>query len=217
MRARSTPPPTASTATDALDGDDRPLYRFAERISRDGSAEFPAEAGRYHLYVGWFCPWSQRSTIERALNGLEDVVSVSSVDDRRDGRGWAFRETHGPDPVNGFTLLRDAFEATEPGFDGHVSVPVLWDRVTRRIVSNDYATIDVDLATQFGAFGHDAATYRESERAAIDELDRWLGPDVNHGIGAATGSGPEADAARTRLLDAFEELDRRAAALGEVS
>lgn len=160
-------------------GDDRPLYRFTGRITADGG--FSAEPGRYHLYAGWFCPWSQRVTIQRALNGLEDVVSVSYVDGERDGRGWAFRATHGPDPVNGFTLLRDAYEATEPGFDGHVSVPVLWDRVTGRVVSNDYAGIGIDFATRFGAWGEGADTYPEHLRAEIEELDGWIGPAVNRG------------------------------------
>ena len=137
-------------------GDERPLYRFTGRITADGSSGFPAEPGRYHIYAGWFCPWAQRTTIQRALHGLEDIVSVSYVDDVRDGRGWAFRETHGPDPVNGFELLRDAYEATEPGFDGHVSVPALWDRRTGRIVSNNFATIGIDLATQFGAWSNGA-------------------------------------------------------------
>ena len=112
-------------------GDERPLYRFTGRVTADGSSGFRAEPGRYHIYAGWFCPWAQRTTIERALHGLEDVVSVSYVDDARDGRGWAFREHHGADPVNGFELLRDAYNATEPDFDGHVSVPTLWDRRDR--------------------------------------------------------------------------------------
>lgn len=181
--------------------DARPLYRFAGRI---GSRDFPAEPGRYHLYAGWFCPWAQRSVIELGLHGLEDVISVSYVDNDRDARGWAFRETYGPDPVNGFTLLRDAYEATEPGFDGHVSVPTLWDRETNRIVSNEFVGIGIDIATQFSS-GVD--TYPESLRERIEELDGWLGPAVNRGAGAA-GTDP---AARETLVDAFAELDARLA------
>ena len=134
--------------------DPRPLYRFAGRLTRDGSSGFPAVPGRYHLYAGWFCPWAQRVVLELEVNGLTGVVGVSYVDDARDGRGWAFRETHGPDPVNGFTLLRDAYEATEPGFDGHVSVPTLWDTETNRIVSNDFRTLGLDLATELTGFRH---------------------------------------------------------------
>jgi glutathionyl-hydroquinone reductase len=67
-------------------GDTRPLYRFTDRITADGSSGFRAEVGRYHLYAGWFCPWSQRVTLEIALRGLDEVVSVSYVDGGRDGR-----------------------------------------------------------------------------------------------------------------------------------
>ncbi len=180
-------------------GDDRPLYRFTGRITADGSSGFRAEPGRYHLYAGWFCPWSQRTTIQRQLNGLDDVISVSYVDDRRDGRGWAFRDHRGPDPVNGFRLLREAYEATEPGFDGHVSVPTLWDRATGRIVSNDYRFIGIDLATQFGHWSNGADTFPSDRLDEIDELDDWLGPVVNRGVGAAAGSGPAAEIARANL------------------
>jgi putative glutathione S-transferase len=188
-------------------GDSRPLYRFAGRITADGSSGFSAEPGRYHLYTGWFCPWAQRTVIQRALNGLEDIVSVSYVDNARDARGWGFRETYGPDPVNGFLLLRDAYEITEPGFDGHVSVPTLWDRETGRVISNDFPTIGIDLATQFGHWSNGADTYPVDLRGQIEELDAWLLPAVNHGVHAAAGSGPGAPQARAKLTEAFEELD----------
>nr|BFE71778.1 hypothetical protein GCM10020092_050790 [Actinoplanes digitatis] len=158
------------------------------------------------MYGGWFCPWSQRVAITRALAGLEDIVGMSYVDGARDGRGWAFRERYGPDPVNGFTLLREVYEATEEGFDGHVCVPALWDRANTRLVSNDCATIGIDLATRFRHLAEPVIeTYPERLRDRIEELDRWLGPAVNHGAGAAGGPGP----ARTALLEAFEQLDDR--------
>ena len=127
------------------------IYPIDGRISDDGSTEFAAESGRYHLYFSLYCPWAQRPLIALKLRGLDDVVSWSAVDPVRDGRGWAFRDGdgHGPDPVNGFTLLRDAYLATDPTFDGHVSVPALWDRATGRLVSNHYATMTVDLETCF--------------------------------------------------------------------
>ena len=131
----------------------RPRYRFQGRITADGSSGFPAEPGRYHLYISWGCPWAQRTAIVRKLMRLDDVVSLSYVDDERDGRGWAFRERRGADPVNGFTFLTQAYEATEPGYDGHVSVPVLWDRVTGKVVSNNFPDITIDLGTAFGRVG----------------------------------------------------------------
>src|ERR1700735_1824090 len=108
----------------------RPRYPFRGRITANGSSGFRAEPGRYHLYISWACPWAQRTAIVRKLQGLEEVVSLSAVDPIRDGRGWAFREGPGYslDPVNGFALLREAYDATEPGYDGHISVPLLWDR-----------------------------------------------------------------------------------------
>jgi glutathionyl-hydroquinone reductase len=193
-------------------GDERPVYRFRGRITADGSSGFPAEAGRYHLYSGWFCPWAQRVTIVRLLAGLEDVVSLSYVDGTRDGRGWAFRETHGADPVNGFTLLREAYDATEPEFDGHVSVPTLWDRVTGRVVSNEFRTMGIDLATQFRDFAQPSIpTYPAELADDIEALDAWIGPAVNWGVHRARGTGPEAEQARAALHDAFARLDERLA------
>jgi putative glutathione S-transferase len=182
--------------------DSRPLYRFAGRIADGGP--FPAEPDRYHLYSGWFCPWAHRSTLAIALAGLADVVSVSYVDDRRDARGWAFREANGPDPVNGFTLLRDAYEATEPGFDGHVSVPTLWDRRTERVASNDYATLDADLASRFLAWSSTGLElYPAGLREAVDDLEARLRPAVNYGAHAAAGDGE----AHQTLLATLTELD----------
>jgi putative glutathione S-transferase len=148
--------------------------------------------------------------LELEVNGLQDVIGVSYVDGARDGRGWAFRETHGPDPVNGFTLLRDAYEATQPGFDGHISVPTLWDTETNRIVSNDFRTLGIDVATQLTGFRHPGVdTYPVGHRAEIEELDRWIGPAVNQGVGRAGGEGPAAEQARSDLHAAFRRLDIR--------
>jgi putative glutathione S-transferase len=186
----------------------RPEVSFTGRITDDG--EFTARPFRYHVYGGWFCPWSHRVAITRELAGLHDLVTMSYVDGVRDGRGWAFRARSGPDPVNGFTLLREAYEATVEGYTGHVAVPTLWDRVRSRVVSNDATGIGVDLATRFRHLAGPSAvdTYPVALRSRIDDLDRWLRPAVNEAAGpAGRGSG----AARHALLDAFEELDTRLA------
>ncbi|HST86705.1 MAG TPA: glutathione S-transferase C-terminal domain-containing protein [Kineosporiaceae bacterium] len=194
--------------------DPRPLYRFTGRIVAaaadvdEAAGRFVAEPGRYHLYSGWFCPWAQRSTLVVALAGLQDVVSVSYVDGVRDARGWAFREANGPDPVNGFTLLRQAYDATEPNFDGHVSVPALWDRRLRRVLTNDYPTLDADLATEFLAWSRTGVElYPADLRGEIDELERWLLPTVNQGVHRAIGVGEDAENARAGVRAAFETLD----------
>jgi putative glutathione S-transferase len=194
----------------------RPPYQFQGRVSEDGSTGYPAEAGRYHLYVSLACPWAHRSVIVRSLLGLADAVSMSVVDPVRDGRGWAFREGPGytPDPVNGFTLLREAYQATEPGYDGHVSVPVLWDRETGQIVSNNFPDITIDLATQFGRWADPAFDlYPAPLRPEIDALNERIYATVNNGVyrcGFAT-SQEAYDSAVAALFATLDDLDRRLA------
>lgn len=192
----------------------RPAYRFTGRITADGSSGWPAEPGRYHLYVAWGCPWSQRSAIVRLLKGLADVVSLSYVDHQRDGRGWAFRERTGPDPVNGFTLLSQAFEATERGYSGHVSVPVLWDRKTSVIVSNNFPDISIDLGTQFEQWADQSIRlYPEPMRPEIDELNAKVYENINDGgyrVAGAT-SQAEYEELRQRYIRTLDELDERLA------
>jgi putative glutathione S-transferase len=194
----------------------RPLYPFQGRITADGSSGFPAQAGRYHLYVSLACPWAHRSVIVRSLLELEDVVSLSVVDPVRDGRGWAFRDGpgYGPDPVNGFTLLREAYEASEPGYDGHVSVPVLWDRETAQIVSNNFPDITIDLGTQFGAWAAPGIElYPEPLRAEIDALNDRVYSSVNNGVYRCGFAGTQEayDVAVAALFSTLDELEERLA------
>lgn len=177
-------------------GVERPFYPFQGRITDPGSTPYPAEPGRYHLYVSYGCPWAQITSIVRAAKQLDEVVTASYVDEARDGRGWAFRERFGPDPVNGFALLREAYDATEPGYDGHISVPTLWDRTTSQVVSNDFPVIPVDLATRFDAWG-DASLdlYPAALRPVIDAFDARITDEVK--AGGLTADGRNA-------LDAYE-------------
>jgi glutathionyl-hydroquinone reductase len=193
---------------------ERPAYPFQRRITADGSSGYLAEPGRYHLYISWACPWATRAAIVRKLLGLEDVISLSAVDPLRDGRGWAFREGPGYslDPVNGFALLREAYQATEPGYDGHISVPVLWDRQTGRIVSNNFPDITIDLETQFGAWSdgsHDL--YPAAQRDEIDAINAVVYETVNNGVyraGFATTQQAYHDAV-IRLFASFDDLEQR--------
>jgi putative glutathione S-transferase len=192
----------------------RPAYPFQGRITADGSSGFPAEAGRYHLYISWACPWAHRSAIVRSLLGLEEIVTLSAVDPVRDGRGWAFREGDGfsLDPVNGFALLREAYEATEPGYDGHISVPVLWDRQTSKIVSNNFPDITIDLETQFGHWASTAYDlYPEALRPEIDAISETVYAGVNNGVyrcGFATTQESYHEAFG-RLFAVLDDLEQR--------
>src|ERR1700758_3825858 len=119
---------------------------FREWISNDGSTAYPAAAGRYHLYVSLACPWASRTVIFRKLKGLEEAIGMTIVDPIRDERGWAFRDPTGKiplsapfkstDPINGFQFLSEAYKATDPNYDERVTVPVLWDKQTKKIVNN---------------------------------------------------------------------------------
>ncbi len=194
----------------------RPAYPFQGRITADGSSEYPAEPGRYHLYISWACPWAHRTAIVRKLKGLEKVVSLSVVDPVRDGRGWAFREGSGYslDPVNGFALLRDAYEATKPGYDGHVSVPVLWDRQTSRIVSNNFPDITIDLGTQFEEWSNTSISlYPQALRPEIDALNAVVYKDVNNGVYRAgfAGTQEQYHESVVRIFDTLDKLESRLA------
>ena len=71
---------------------------FRDRVRADGSTRFPAEPGRYHLYVSLACPWAHRTLIFRKLKGLEDLVSVSVVHPHMGEDGWSFEN---PDATPG--------------------------------------------------------------------------------------------------------------------
>jgi glutathionyl-hydroquinone reductase len=193
----------------------RQRYTIRDRITAHGSSGFPARAGRYHLYVSLACPWAHRSIIVRRLLGLEEVVTMSVVDPIRDERGWAFREGpgHGPDPVNGFRFLSEAYHRTDPDFTGRYTVPCLWDRETGRLVSNNYPDITIDLETQFAAFHRPGAPdlYPEPLRGRIDAVNEEVYRDVNDGVyraGFATTQEAYGEAVHA-LFAALDRLEQR--------
>ena len=109
---------------------------FRDWISADGSSGFPAEPGRYHLYVAWACPWAHRTAIMRKLKGLEEVIGLSAVGSNMGEDGWAFHNEPGviPDTVNGAGYLREVYSKADPDYTGRVTTPVLWDK--RRVPSS---------------------------------------------------------------------------------
>jgi putative glutathione S-transferase len=191
---------------------DRPRATFREWVSADGSTPFPAVAGRYHLYVSWACPWAHRTAIGRMLKGLEDVIGLSVVDPIRDERGWAFTGGEYTDPVNGFHFLGEAYAANDPDYDDRLSVPVLWDKETERIVNNESADILRMYTTAFdGLATRDVDLYPEPHRDAIDALNARLYEDVNNAVYAAGFSREQADYENTvaRMFETFDEVDGR--------
>ena len=132
---------------------------------------------RHHLYVALACPWSQRAAIVRAVLGLEGELGISYADPYRDERGWAFTGGRFTDDVNDFDFLKEAYEATEPGYDGRISVPVLWDKEEGRIVSNESA----DIVVFFNEWA-DGDLYPPELREEIDALNEWIYGELQNGV-----------------------------------
>jgi putative glutathione S-transferase len=187
---------------------------FRGWVTADGSSGYPAASGRYHLYVSWACPWAHRTIIVRKLKQLEGVIGMTVVDPIRDERGWAFGGGPGGsnDPVNGFRLLSEAYTATDPSYSGRVTVPVLWDTVTNKIVSNS----DDDLMRMFNSAFNRFTTstldlYPKDLREEIDRLNTFVYEHVNDGVyqaGFATSQGVY-ERALGRLFDALDGLEAR--------
>ncbi|MBV8587542.1 MAG: glutathione S-transferase family protein [Verrucomicrobia bacterium] len=185
---------------------------FQDWVSRDGSSGFLAEAGRYHLYVSWACPWAHRTIIFRHLKGLESVVSMSVVDPVRDDLGWRFTEGegHGADPVNGFKFLSEAYLATDSHYKGRVTVPVLWDRTTKRIVSNSDDDLLRIFNAEFDAFANSKVDLCPPDlRSAIDALNDRIYQNVNNGVYRAGFATSQAayEAAVYQLFATLDELE----------
>jgi glutathionyl-hydroquinone reductase len=182
---------------------------FRAWVRADGSAQFPAQSGRYHLYVSWACPWAHRTIIVRRLKGLEQVIGMTVVDPIRDERGWAFREGpgHSADPVNRFQFLAEAYLATSPSYAGRVTVPVLWDKQTRTIVSNSDDDLMRMLNTEFNAFTKsNLDLYPPEHRSEIDQLNDLIYENVNNGVYRA-GFATTQRAYEKAAYSLFETLD----------
>ena len=189
--------------------------RFTDRITRD-STRWPVEPGRYRLIWSRACPWAHRAVIVRGLLGLQNAISVGTLDPVRDERGWRFAE---PDPVLGITYLAEAYRATDPGYTGRVTVPALVDTRSGRVVTNDFPQITLDLSTEWVDFHRPDAPdlYPVDLRPELDALMAGIYTDLNNGVyraGFATGqeSYEAAYDAVFARLDALEERlsdDRR--------
>jgi putative glutathione S-transferase len=181
---------TTSTPTFSLGregGDDGSFRRqasaFRNWVTADGSSGFAPVAGRYHLYVARACPWAHRTLIGRMLMGLETAIGVSYVDPLRDSQGWRFSGGEYTDSVNGFAFLSEAYAATDPGYEARVSVPVLWDKEQRTIVSNESADILRMLSTVFAPLAeHPVDLYPEALRDDIDGLNKLIYENVNNAV-----------------------------------
>jgi putative glutathione S-transferase len=190
---------------------------FREWVSADGSTPYSAVAGRYHLYVSLACPWASRTIIFRKLKGLEEAIGMTVVDPIRDERGWAFRAGPGysADPVNGFQYLSEAYAATDPNFDGRVTVPVLWDKETKKIINNCEDDICPMFNDAFNAVAKnkDIDFFPDNVEDEHARLSDFIYDNINNGVykaGFATHQRPYQIACRG-LFEALDQLEERLA------
>ena len=195
---------------------------FRNWVTADGSAGpigvggFKAEANRYHLYVSLACPWAHRTTIYRKLKGLEDMISLSVVHPFMGDKGWTFAEGAGviADPIVNASYLYEVYVAAKPNYTGRVTVPILWDKKTNTIVSNESSEIIRMLNSAFDEVGAtDVNFLPKALLAEIDTINEFVYSAVNNGVykaGFATTEAAYKEAVVT-LFDALDTLEARLA------
>ena len=196
---------------------------FRNWVTNDGAAGrtdvggFKAEAGRYHLYVSLACPWAHRTLIVRQLKKLTDKISLTIVDPLMLKEGWTIEDNFPdtlPDSVNGKSRLHEIYTLAKPDYTGRVTVPVLWDKKTGTIVSNESADIIRMLNSAFNEIeGVDATLdfYPEELRNEIDEINARVYDRINNGVyKAGFATTQEAyDEAVTALFDELDTVEKR--------
>jgi putative glutathione S-transferase len=185
-------------------------------------SDFPVLAGRYHLYVALACPWCHRAVIARELAGLSDALGISYLAPYRDERGWAFtgelfsvRGEHGwtdeyVDRLHGWQFMSEAYKLSDPAFKGRITVPVLWDTHSGRIVNNESGDILRMLGStrSLGALGRagELALYPADLREEIDSLNERIYETVNNGVYRA-GFARRQESYEKAFADLFDSLD----------
>ena len=197
---------------------ERQANRFVTPFG-DGEGELPVEAGRYRLLWAPVCPWANRSIIVRQLLGLEDVISVGTLDPIRPDvpwSDWAFTlDEGGKDPVLGIRLLSEAYRKADPEYKGRFTVPAVVDLRTGEVVNNDYFKLTTYFETAWRKFHRKGAPelYPEALRGEIDELNDYIFHNVNNGVykaGFAQSQSAYSDAFNL-VFDALDVLEQRLA------
>lgn len=191
---------------------ERSAAQFRNWIETNSESRFPAESGRYHLYVSYACPWAHRTLIMRKLKGLEAHISVSVVDPFMLENGWEFGDSPLHDPLYNHKYLYELYLRADDRYSGRVTVPVLWDKQQQTIVSNESADIIRMFNCAFNDLtGNTYDFYPETQREAIDTINAKVYDHVNNGV-YKCGFATQQDAyeeAFDALFATLEELDDR--------
>jgi glutathionyl-hydroquinone reductase len=191
---------------------------FRDMVTADGSSGYGAEAGRYHLYISWACPWAHRAAILRKLKGLEDAIGLSTVGSFMGDDGWAFYDEPGmiPDTVNGAYYLREVYVKADPYYTGRVTTPVLWDKETGTIVNNESRDIIRMFDHEFDAVPDprpDVDFCPEDLREEVDRTLDELYEPVNNGV-YKTGFAATQEAYEEAVTQLFDALNHWEEVLG---
>ncbi|MCF3936182.1 glutathione S-transferase family protein [Acuticoccus sp. M5D2P5] len=174
-----------------------------------GEGGFPAEPGRYHLYVSLACPWAHRALIMRERKGLAGMIGLSVVHWFMGDDGWTFAEGRDvvPDTVNGAAFLREVYQKADADYSGRVTVPVLWDKARDTIVSNESSEIIRMFDTAFDGLGATPGTHRPGDLTnEIDAVNQRVYDTVNNGVYKA-GFATKQSAYERSAAALFESLD----------
>lgn len=192
----------------------RPTTTYHNVVTADSTGYFPAEAGRYHLYISLACPWAHRTLIFRTLKKLDGVISLSVTAPLYGKTGWEFDPAQGGtlDTANDRGTLAEIYLIADPHYTGRVSVPVLWDKKHRTIVNNESSEIIRMLNSAFEAFTDVRADYYPQPlRDEIDRINDLVYPTVNNGVyraGFATSQEAYEEAARG-IFSTLDQLEAR--------
>ncbi|HZD67162.1 MAG TPA: glutathione S-transferase C-terminal domain-containing protein [Acidimicrobiales bacterium] len=210
-------PETRSPRYVSPEGDfTRDQHYIGTRITADGHEGYPVEAGRYRLAVSRACPWANRAVIVRRLLGLEPVLSLAIAGPTHDARSWTFDlDPGGRDPLLGIERLQEAYFARFPHYDRGITVPAIVDIPTGQVVTNDFAQIPPDLATEWSALHRPGAPdlYPDAHRSEMSELTEIVFEDINNGVYRCgfAGSQHAYDRAYRKLFDRLDWLSDRLA------
>jgi putative glutathione S-transferase len=195
-------------------------------VSQDASAEFPAEKGRYVLYVNYGCPWAHRANLVWTLKGLQDIIQRVVLDPELSPDGWFFSGRWGSaekDPLYEFKFLKELYLKADPQYEGRYTVPALWDKKKETIVNNESSEIIRMLYSEFDDFLPETLRevnrpgggfYPEYLRSEIDAMNAWVYPQINNRV-YKTGFAKSQESYLENIYPLFEALDRIEALLGQ--
>lgn len=185
---------------------------FRNWVTVDGAAGpsgrggFEAESGRYHLYVSLACPWAHRTLILRQLKQLQELIDVTVVEPLMLSNGWELRSDQ-----YGLEYMYQLYLKANPDYEGRVTVPVLWDKQTQSIVSNESADIIRMFNSAFDRFTDNHNDYYPVDlREQIDTINDRVYSTINNGVyraGFATSQRAYEDA-YYKLFDALDWVEQ---------